>query len=98
MHNRIDKTLTSADIQEISDAVTIIHDKISTGAGLTTAEWKKGGWYLSDKSLLFLEEALKQAKLKPANFPSIDLAAFERDVKLIKQLSSIESKIMNHMN
>lgn len=94
MWNRIDKTLTPADIQAINDAVQTIHDKITTGHALTAREKRKGGWYLSSKALLLLEHALTLAKAEPASFPSLDLAAFERDILLIKHIQKIESQIM----
>lgn len=98
MQNRVDKTLTPTDIQDISDAVKAIHDKISTGRALTPDEQKKGGWYLGPNAIVLLEKTLVQAKLHPANFPSIDIAAFERDITLIKQLRTIESQIKNLQN
>ncbi len=93
MHNRIDKTLTATDIQDIAVALKAVQAKIVTGMALTTEEMKKGGWYLSEKAVRFVELALGQAKLKPTDFPSVDLAAFERDIKLIKQLMAIENQI-----
>lgn len=94
MWNRIDKTLGAADIQDITNAMQAIHDKITTSHGLTAEEKRKGGWYLSPKALLFLKQALILAKAKPASFPSLDVAAFERDITLIQQLHNIESQIL----
>src|SRR5687768_5174188 len=98
MWNRIDKGLSPADISDIHNAMQNIKVKISTGTSLTTDERKKGGWYLSPKAMLMLEQALTQAKAQPANFPSVDLAAFERDIKLIKQMATIESEIYHLQN
>lgn len=94
MWNRVDKTLSAAEIQSVNDAVQIIHDKISTGYGLTFEERRKGGWYLSPKALLLLEHALVLAKANPSSFPKLDITAFERDILLIRQIQKIESQIM----
>lgn len=93
MWNRIDKTLSPAEIQQIRDAVKTIHDTITTGKALTPDESRKGGWYLSPKARLLLEKTLFFAKQNPLQFPNLDIAAFERDINLIIELNSIESRI-----
>jgi len=60
--------------------------------GLTTNEWKKGGWSLSKKRQLFFKDTLEMAKLQPADFPKIDVAAFERDAKFMGDLASIQNE------
>ena len=95
MRNRVDATLSPADIQNLKDAFETIKNKIGFRQTLIDKERRKGGWYLSSNALLLAELALSQAKHAPANFPKIDAAEFERDVKLIKELANLESQVLN---
>lgn len=94
MFNRVTGTLTSADIQDINNAMALVESKLSFSQGLTPEERKKGGWYLSPNALLLFKAQLVAAKHKPANFPKLDVAEFEKDVTLIEQLAFIENQLL----
>lgn len=95
MWNRVDATLSQSDIQDIKDAFATIKSKINFNKTLLDKERRKGGWYLSANALLLVDLTLQQAKHNPANFPKIDAAAFERDVKLIKELAFLETQVLD---
>jgi len=89
MWNRIESSITNTDIADIKAAVETLIAKLPN-KGLTIDEWKKGGWALSKKRELFYKAALSVAKLRPADFPALDLAAFERDIKFMDDLEEIK--------
>jgi hypothetical protein len=92
MYNRVDTTISPADLQEIHDALAVIHSKMGFVTGLTPKE-RTGGWIRSPKALEFMKRVLREGKEQPANFPAIDMAAFERDLTLITQIQNLESRI-----
>jgi hypothetical protein len=94
MWNRIDASLSEADVQDIQNAFEAIKSKIDFNKALTDGERRKGGWYLSQKALLLLDEELRSAKNDPANFPKLKVAEFERDINLIKQLAFLETQVL----
>lgn len=94
MWNRIDASLTDTDIQDIQNAFEAIKSKIDFTKALTIKERRKGGWYLSPNALVLLDEILVAAKMHPANFPKLNVAEFERDVVLIKQMALLESQVL----
>lgn len=92
MNEKIDKVITPADIANLKAAVDVLHSKLE-GVGLTAKELKKGGWTLSKKSELLFKDTLQMAKLKPADYPKLDVAAFERDIKLLESISYLQSVV-----
>jgi hypothetical protein len=92
MWNRVEASITDADIAAFKTAVNDLIAKLPR-LGLTTKEWKKGGWSLSKKRQLLFKDTLAMAKFRPADFPKIDVAAFERDVKFMDDLESIQNDI-----
>jgi hypothetical protein len=92
MWNRIEGSITPADIADIKAAAETLIAKLPE-LGLTTDEWKKGGWALSKKRVIFFKDALSMAKNRPADFPKIDVAAFERDVNFMDDLEKIKTLI-----
>lgn len=94
MNNRVDTTISPADLQEIHDALAVIKSKMGFVTGLTKKE-RTGGWIRSPKALEFMKRVLREGKEQPANFPAVDMAAFERDITLITQIQNLESRIQN---
>lgn len=91
MHNRIDTVLSAADLQEIHNAFQVIKSKLGFMVGLTEKE-RTGGWIRSPKALEFMKRVLREGKQQPANFPAIDMAAFEKDILLIEQIINLEAR------
>ena len=89
MWNRIEGSLTDADIDAFETTVLNLIAQLPK-MGLTTNEWKKGGWSLSKKRQLLFKDTLTLAKNRPADFPKIDVAAFERDVAFLEKLSKLQ--------
>jgi len=89
MWNRVERTLTDADKTDLKTAFETFITKLPQ-LGLTPDEKRKGGWSQTKKSVLMYRESLVMAKQRPAEFPLIDVAAFERDVKLMDDLHELE--------
>ena len=98
MWNRIDATLNPTDIQDIIDAIGTIKAKLSFTKTLSIDQRRKGGWHLTDKASVLFDDVLVAAKLAPGNYPQLNIAEFERDIKLIKQLAGLESQVANLQN
>jgi hypothetical protein len=92
MNEKIDKVITPTDIANLKSAVDALGTKLD-GVGLTAKELRKGGWFLSKKSELLFKDTLRIAKQRPADFPKLDVAAFERDVQLLDAISNLQTQI-----
>lgn len=94
MWNRIDTTINAADWQDLKNLFDTIKSKLNFMVGLTNKE-RTGGWIRSPKALVFMQQVLNYTKSQPLNFPAVDMAAFERDLQLIRQIEELESLTAN---
>lgn len=94
MWNRIDATISPADWQDLKDSFAALKHKLNFMVGLTPKE-RTGGWIRSAKAVVFMQKVLGYSKEQPLNFPAVDMAAFERDLKLIEQIDELESLTAN---
>lgn len=87
--NRISAVLTQADVTAITDALTLIKNKLPFLVDLSPEEIK----YLpkiSDKSLAFVKKCLELVKQDSSFLPrSFNIEEFEKDVKLYESMLSI---------
>ncbi len=86
MHNRLDATLSAAELQQINDAFDLIKSKLAFAYALMPDERRRGDWNLSPKALLLSKEALMVVRAKPSDPQHVDKDTFARDIALIDQL------------
>ncbi len=89
LQNRIDATVTAADVQAALAAVALIKDKVPFLIDLTTHQ-RRALPKLGDGSRAFVQKALEIAKQNEDILPrSFDVATMERDLELFFDLMPI---------
>ena len=89
LENRIDASVTAADIQAALEAVALIRTKLPFLLDLTINQ-RMSLPKLGDGSRAFVQKALEIAKLNPDILPrSFDIARMERDLELFFELMPV---------
>ncbi len=90
MNKKIDATVTERDMVEIRAALATITQKLPFLVTLDSQE-RQRLFKMGDKSVGFVEEALRAALNHPSVLPaSVDVAAFKRDVELARVLRELQ--------
>ena len=91
--NLVTATLTAADMQAVSDALTTIRTKLPFLIDLSPVE-KRRLFKMGDGSRAFVEKALIAAQANPQVLPpAFDLAEYARDWALWAQVSTLATNI-----
>lgn len=94
-HNQISATLSPEDMQEIMNAISLIHRKLPFLINMTFDE-RRSHLKMGDRSLPFVDKSLDYSQnndhLVP---PFLEVKEFDKDMTLFDQLSKIERPVLS---
>jgi hypothetical protein len=91
--NELSATLSTADVQDIQNAIALINKKMPFLVHLT-ADQRRRRFKMGDKSLAFVNNSITAAQTNPDILPSsFDLEELRRDYQLAASLTEIQLQL-----